>query len=95
MKKIIKICLLTLIAIITLTGCTKKEIIESENYDSIRVYCPNCKHKNTIPVQVDSKICHWCKKKIMNNTRSHFTYKLNKLMKEGKENERETIRKTK
>ena len=55
-----------------------KEIEEDTN---LRVECPYCKRKNYMPVFVDERICYWCKKKIKNNTKSYFIYKLRKEIK--------------
>lgn len=52
----------------------------------INVRCPYCGHTNIMPVFVDTKICHYCKHKIQNNTRDYFNYKLRKEI-EKKEQE--------
>lgn len=54
---------------------------ETEEDVNLRVMCPYCQHKNRIPVFLDEKICYWCHKKIKNNTKLYFMYKLRKEMK--------------
>ena len=42
----------------------------------IKVKCKNCGHTMTMPVSIDSKVCSWCKKKVQNNSRRYFKYRL-------------------
>ncbi len=52
----------------------------------LRVECPYCKHKNMMPVYLDTKLCYWCKNKIRNNTKLYFKYKLRKQKEMRNEN---------
>ena len=49
---------------------------------SLRVVCPHCKHKNMIPVFLDERLCYWCKRKVKNNTKAYFKYKIRQMQKE-------------
>ena len=64
-----------------------KEIEEDTN---LRVSCPYCNHKSMMPVFMDERLCYWCKRKIKNNTKAYFKYKLRQKQKEIKD-ERESI----
>lgn len=48
-----------------------------EAYTAIRVKC-KCGHTQSIPVYKDFDYCSHCKRKIQNNTRLYFKYKLRK-----------------
>lgn len=63
---------------------------EDENNSAVRVYCKYCGHTNSIPAYVDRKICHWCNRIILNDTKVHFNRKLRELMKERNKDGRET-----
>lgn len=52
-----------------------------KSYEEIRVKCDRCGHTNSIPVQIDEKFCWYCKKKLNNNTKAHFKYKLREELK--------------
>ena len=65
---------------------TKKDIIEDQNREAIKIYCKCCGHTNTIPAFVDSKICRWCGNKIINTTKAHFIRTMMQKMK-GNNNE--------
>lgn len=47
-----------------------------EYYAKLRVYCPHCGHSNTIPVQIESKICSWCGKRVYREKKFEFEDKL-------------------
>jgi len=49
-------------------------------YNSIKVKCKHCGHVNAMPVFVDSKVCWFCKKKMNNNTKAYFKYKIRKMI---------------
>lgn len=56
----------------------------------IKIKCPYCGRKNSTPAYVESRICYWCKKKIINNTRARFKYMFYKTRKE--KNEKNSIK---
>ena len=56
----------------------------AKRMQDVIVTCPNCGHRNTMPVFYDNKICHHCKHKIINNTQAYFKYKLRKEMEKKK-----------
>lgn len=51
----------------------------NDELSTLKVKC-KCGHVIIISVQVDSTICSHCRRKVMNNTKEHFKYKLRKLM---------------
>lgn len=56
-----------------------------EYYAKLTVYCPNCGHSNTIPVQLEKKICSWCGHTVYRTKEIEFKEKLIKAQKkEGK-----------
>ena len=65
----------------------KKERKEADYFKPLKVKC-KCGHVVTLPAYVDEIICTWCKKKIKNNTKAHFIYKL-RIMKEIEESKGE------
>ena len=52
----------------------EKALSELEN---LKVKCV-CGHKMIMPVYLDSTICTYCGKKVKNNTKLYFLYKLRK-----------------
>lgn len=52
--------------------------------DEIKVKC-SCNHTIVMPVYADFLICSHCKKKVLNNTKAHFRYKMRKEMLKNKE----------
>lgn len=48
-----------------------------DNLEEIRVVCP-CGHTKRIPVYVDYVICNHCGKKLHNNSKAYFKYRLRK-----------------
>ena len=52
--------------------------------DEIKVKC-SCNHTIVMPVYADFLICSHCKKKVLNNTKAHFRYKMRKEMLKHKE----------
>lgn len=54
-----------------------------DNLEELRVVC-ECGHTKRIPVFLDSVICNFCGKKLINNTKAHFKYKLRKALNENK-----------
>jgi hypothetical protein len=56
-----------------------------ENLDVLRVVC-ECGHTKRIPVFVDSVICNQCGRKLKNNSKAYFTYKLRKEIKKLEKN---------
>jgi ribosomal protein L37AE/L43A len=57
---------------------TKQDTKRIETYTNIKVKCPRCGHTQVIPVYLDSNNCSYCGKKLRNNTRLYFKYKLRK-----------------
>lgn len=54
--------------------------------DEIKIKCP-CGHTIVMPVFADYLICSHCKKKVNNNTKAHFRFKMRKELGKVKENE--------
>ena len=50
-----------------------------DEMSKIRVKC-KCGCSNTIPVYLDTKPCSYCGKKLHNNTKLYFKYKVRKVM---------------
>lgn len=48
--------------------------------EELKVKC-ECGHSMVMPVYIDSKICSYCGKKVKNNTKLYFMYKLRKELK--------------
>lgn len=48
--------------------------------EELKVEC-SCGHKTIMPVYLDTTICSYCKKRIKNNTKLYFMYKLRKELK--------------
>ena len=61
----------------------KDLIIYQNELSKLRVKC-SCGHTKTIPVFLDKVRCNYCGKTVYNNTKLHFMYKMNKLLKEKK-----------
>lgn len=57
-----------------------EDTLKLKRYADIKVKCKHCGHTNTMPVFVEEKICSFCKKKIYNNSKAHFKYKLRNMM---------------
>ena len=55
----------------------KGDIRRFEEYAKIRKYCPYCGHTNSMPIQLNSKICGWCGKKIYRTKEAEFKDKFN------------------
>lgn len=62
----------------------KKELELHEQLKHLLVRC-SCGHTMMMPVQEDSTICTHCGKKVLNNTKLHFMYKLRKELKNVKQ----------
>ena len=45
--------------------------------EKLKVQC-DCGHKVVMPVYLDTMICDYCGRKIRNNTKSYFMYKMRK-----------------
>ena len=50
-----------------------------QELDQLKVRC-TCGHTMIIPVFKDSIVCNYCGKKVMNNTKLYFKYKLRASM---------------
>lgn len=57
---------------------TKQDTKRIESYTNIKVKCPRCGHPQVMPVFLDTNNCSYCGKKIYNNTKLYFKYKLRK-----------------
>jgi hypothetical protein len=51
-----------------------------DNLEQLKVKC-SCGHTKVMPAFVDSVICNYCGKRLHNNTKAHFLYKLRKELK--------------
>lgn len=58
----------------------KQDTLKLKRYADIKVKCKHCGHTNTMPVFVEEKLCSFCKKKIYNNSKAHFKYKLRNML---------------
>lgn len=45
--------------------------------EKLKVKCP-CGHSMVMPVYLDYMICDYCGRKVLNNTKLHFMYKVRK-----------------
>ena len=57
---------------------TKQDTKRIEMFTNIKNKCSRCGHTQTIPVFKDFGYCSYCGKKIQNQTRLYFKYKLQK-----------------
>lgn len=65
-----------------------KSIIEKRalsELEKLKVECV-CGHKTIMPVYQDYAICKYCRRKIFNNTKYYFMYKVRKELKKYEEN---------
>lgn len=63
----------------------RSDIRMMEYYAKLRVYCPTCGHSNTMPIQLDKKICSWCGNLVYRTEEIEFKEKLKKaIRKEAK-----------
>ena len=67
------------------------DTLKLKRYADIKVKCKHCGHTNVMPVFVEERICSWCKRKIKNNSKGHFIYKLRNEI-GGNNYEREVIK---
>lgn len=63
----------------------KQDTLKLKRYADIKVKCKHCGHSNVMPVYVEDRICSWCKRKIQNDSKGYFMYKLRKQL-EGENN---------
>lgn len=63
------------------TETWKGDTLAFKFYDQIKVKCKYCNHSVTFPVFLDTKLCDYCGKKLKNNTRAYFKYKMRKVLK--------------
>ena len=64
---------------------TIKNIIDEKalsELEKLKVKC-ECGHTKIMPVYQDTAICEFCKRKIYNNTKMYFMYKLRKEIKKN------------
>ena len=64
---------------------TIKNIIDEKalsELEKLKVKC-ECGHTKIMPVYQDTAICKFCKRKIYNNTKMYFMYKLRKEIKKN------------
>lgn len=62
--------------------CNDTKIFEM--YSQLKVKC-DCGHAQVIPAYRDSWNCSYCGKKLNNNTKVHFMYKLRKELSKNEE----------
>ena len=68
---------------------TNRSIIDDKalsELEKLKVKCV-CGHTKIMPVYLDTTICNFCKRKIYNNTKMYFMYKVRKARKEIENNE--------
>lgn len=61
-----------------------KQIVDKkvqQELDKLNVKCKFCGHTMFMKVQQDFKICTHCRRKVLNNSKAYFIYKLQKTMK--------------
>jgi len=60
----------------------------SQTFADIKVKC-SCGHTQVIPVYRDTMYCAYCGKKLKNNTRLYFIYKMRKELENEKKEKKE------